>query len=98
MLVLGLLEPPLIKTRPSGRLVVPGQKKSAPVFVTTRSVAVSVAGSKIAVKVWPGLLPISVSKLNVSNADHISSLPLGRLATPIGFTGKGMTLDQEEGS
>src|SRR3712207_4307852 len=88
MLVFAPSEPPFTRMRPSGRFVVPGQNMSWPVFETSVSVAVSVAGSNSAVYVLPD--PFQFVRLN---DDHSSTLPFGNPAAATGTMGVGMTAD-----
>src|SRR5690348_3254786 len=97
MLVLGLLLPPLTRMRPSNRLAVPGQNMSSPVFVTRTWVDVLFAGSKTPVYVWPVPDPMSPSYENWELADHISTLPFGRLAAAMGLTDTPITEPQLDG-
>src|SRR3954447_7926005 len=97
MLVLGLLLPPLTRIRPSGRFAVPGQNMSSPVLVTKIELELPLAGSNTEVYVWPLPLPMSPWNVYWSYADHITSFPLGRLATAMGSTARLWTPVQLDG-
>src|SRR5687767_4516845 len=88
MLVFAPFDPPFTRIRPSGRFVVPGQNMSCPVFETSVSVAVRVAGSNSEVYVLPE--PFQLVRLN---DDHSSTFPFGSPAAATGTIDVGITTD-----
>jgi len=81
------LEPPVTTGRPEASSDSPGQNMLWRVCVTLRASTVPVAGSKMAVRVWP----VELEKTRALSADQTRTLPdTGRTATATGTSGKGM--------